>query len=186
MTKCHIYYLCYDNGIPFYVGKTKNPSERFYYHRRKYGLEVKLKVIDVVPLKEWKFWEQYWISQFRTWEYLLENKNNGGNGPTSLTPEQILKIKNSRLSVNPKLSKQRKGYSYPQTRNQKISNSMKGHPPFHQKSILQYSKTGKFIKEWSSIKDARTTLKISTNNIHTALNDFSKSAGGFRWKFNAI
>lgn len=44
------------------------------------GLKPVIEIIDEVPLHEWKFWEIYWISQFKTWGFNLTNGDNGGQG----------------------------------------------------------------------------------------------------------
>lgn len=180
---CYIYFLHKGDGVPFYLGKTNNVKDRFYKHRKNFGLLTQLEILDIVNVAEWKFWERYWVSQFLAWGFNLLNKNFGGNGPTHLSPTQIQKIKNSRPKTNPKLSIQRKGYQYPESRNLKTSQALQGHLPFHKKAVVQYDKNNNFIKEWDNIRQVRLNLKISTNNIHTALQDFTKSAGGFRWKY---
>lgn len=51
-----------------------------------------------------------------------------------------------------------------------------------EKIIFQYSLTGEFIKEWKSISEACTFLKI--NNISQALKGkFAKKCGNWQWKY---
>jgi hypothetical protein len=76
----HIYILIKDN-IPFYVGKSLNPNGRNYHHQYRWGNDFEMVIIDVISKDEWRFWEQYYISLFKTWGYILENKNKGGGGP---------------------------------------------------------------------------------------------------------
>ena len=52
-----------------------------------------------------------------------------------------------------------------------------------QKQILQYDKTGAFIKEFKSLKDAAAELKICYSSISAACRGKAKTAGGFIWKF---
>lgn len=49
--------------------------------------------------------------------------------------------------------------------------------------ILQFSKDGMFIKEWTSIIEAGRQLRTSIGNICACLNGRRKSAGGFVWKY---
>jgi group I intron endonuclease len=56
----------------------------------------------------------------------------------------------------------------------KKSNSLK-------KSIIQYDLFGNFIKEWSSILEAETTLNLS--KISGACRGTNKSIGGYLWRF---
>jgi hypothetical protein len=41
-------YILERNGVPFYVGKTKHVIRRKHLHRRTYGLDINLYVIDEV------------------------------------------------------------------------------------------------------------------------------------------
>lgn len=50
------------------------------------------------------------------------------------------------------------------------------------KSVLQYTLTGDFIKQWPSIAEAQRTLGI--NNIGLACAGKRKKAGGFKWEYN--
>jgi hypothetical protein len=52
---------------------------------------------------------------------------------------------------------------------------------FRAKSVLQYDIHGNFIKEWSSVVEAKETLKISS--IEKCANFKRKSAGGYVWRY---
>ena len=98
--KTYIYCLEKDN-IPFYIGKACNVVNRLSSHRKTYGIDVILYIIDECnnSKNEWKFWECYWIQQFKQWGFELTNQNNGGGGPTQWTKELI----NSEFNQNRKL-----------------------------------------------------------------------------------
>lgn len=49
--------------------------------------------------------------------------------------------------------------------------------------ILQYSTDGSFIKEWESARQVYKDLGLFPGNICKALKDFSKSCGGYKWKY---
>ena len=49
--------------------------------------------------------------------------------------------------------------------------------------ILQFSKDGKFIKEWLSAKEVERQLGISQSHICHCLKGHRKSAGGFAWRY---
>ena len=36
--------------------------------------------IDEVPTEDWEYWEKYWIAQYKSWGFKLENITHGGNG----------------------------------------------------------------------------------------------------------
>jgi len=82
----YIYVLYKEYNIPFYIGKSINKNlHRSYQHKTTYGKDTLIEVIDIVENKDWKFWESYWIEQFKQWGFKLENKNNGGGGPLKYT-----------------------------------------------------------------------------------------------------
>ena len=87
------------NDLVRYVGKANNISQRYRAHKNKArkeqqhkrnwvallkreGLKPAIEVIDVIQIGEWKFWEKYWISQFRVWGFDLLNYTVGGDGLT--------------------------------------------------------------------------------------------------------
>ena len=53
----------------------------------------------------------------------------------------------------------------------------------HSKKILQFTKSGEFIKEWPSIREASKQLKINFGNICSCCNGIRKYAGGYVWKY---
>lgn len=90
-------YILEKNGVPFYVGKTKEVSSkgRFNAHKRKF--ECDIFILDKIQTYEWKFWEKHYISLFKSWGFKLENKNEGGGGLTTFisSKERNIKISNS-------------------------------------------------------------------------------------------
>mgnify|MGYP000933222082 CR=1 FL=1 len=51
------------------------------------------------------------------------------------------------------------------------------------KAIIQYDLKGNLIREWNSITEAETTLRLSIGGISKVLNGKRKSAYNFIWKF---
>lgn len=94
-------YFLEKNNIPFYVGKTTESFrvKREYKHKERFGQDVNMFILDYVEEQGWKFWECYWISQFQTWGFVLENKNNGGGGLSKMEihSKQMISLKNSKL-----------------------------------------------------------------------------------------
>jgi hypothetical protein len=101
--KTIIYYLHRGDKIPFYIGKTKKLKNRLNTHKYIFGKNIFIEYIDEV--EDWKYWEKHYISLFKNLGYILENKNNGGGGPSE-------------------------GIIFPEGRKQKISQANKGtiHP----------------------------------------------------------
>ena len=64
MTK--IYYKHRFDNIPYYIGKTRKTKLEYRYSLKQgRGVEFDLVLIDEVPDNEWRFWESYWIEQFK-------------------------------------------------------------------------------------------------------------------------
>ena len=61
-----------------------------------------------------------------------------------------------------------------------ISDAMKG---VNAKKILQFTKSGEFIKEWPSAYEASRQLGIAQSSICSCCNGMRKSAGGFVWRY---
>jgi hypothetical protein len=93
-----IYCLITDN-VPFYIGKTRRPQSRFNSHKRQFQCEIL--ILDEVDDSEWKFWEQHYISLFKSWGFKLKNKNNGGGGPTTIifSEERNQKISRATMGI---------------------------------------------------------------------------------------
>ena len=51
------------------------------------------------------------------------------------------------------------------------------------RKILQYSKSGEFIREWQSAAEVERELNINHSNIADCCKDKRKSAGGFVWRY---
>ena len=76
--KSSIYHLELD-GIPFYVGKSKQPDHRIYNHKKRFGNNIKMVILE--ECDDWKEAECRWISKYKSLGYNLQNKNKGGGGP---------------------------------------------------------------------------------------------------------
>jgi hypothetical protein len=200
-------YILERNGIPFYIGKAKDVVRRKHAHRKIFGLDIQSYVIDEV--EDWKYWESYWISQFKTWGFTLENKNNGGGGPSSYTEEQKQKMRGPRPGTGEKISKTLKERNHSQYYTEevknKISQGTKGKlKPFSDthkiamgiakrkqaKPVLQYDLEGNLIKEWESKGQAASWIKEQTgktSNLTSQIKDCilgkQKTAFGYKWKY---
>jgi hypothetical protein len=182
----HIYYLHKGDNIPFYVGKTKNNlNKRLNSHRGNKNHNVFIVSIDLVEDSEWKFWEKHYISLFRSWDFILENKNKGGNGPSGgyvLAEETKKKIGLANSKPKPKdfgkkLSLQRKGnWSIPQ---HQIDAGVEA----KNKPTIQYDLEGNFIKEHKSAKHAAIYIGVHDVNMRLHLGGKYKTCKGFIFKY---
>lgn len=51
-----------------------------------------------------------------------------------------------------------------------------------QKGVRQYSIDGTFIKEWDSLSEASSALKLSWGGISKCIHEKQKIAGGYKWQ----
>lgn len=61
-----------------------------------------------------------------------------------------------------------------------MSEGMKG---VRAKKILQFTKSGEFVREWPSAREAHRELGISQGNICACCNDKRKFASGYIWRY---
>lgn len=82
-----------------------------------------------------------------------------------------------------------KGVPLSEATKKALSDALKGVPKSEahraklSKKILQFTKSGEFIKEWPSMSEASLQLKINCSNICSCCNGKYKSAGGYIWKY---
>ena len=50
------------------------------------------------------------------------------------------------------------------------------------KPVLQYTKDGKFIREWSHAREAAETLRLNKRAIYECCVGRSRTSGGYIWK----
>ena len=128
-----IYYLSLENDVPFYVGKTINSlNKRLNQHKKIFGKDILIFLIEEIPTNEWKIREKFWIEQFKIWDFNLDNKNIGGGGSTRWTEEQKCNpLRKERLSEALKgknIGKEcwLKGKNHTESSKQKMSMSREG------------------------------------------------------------
>ena len=141
--ECYIYTLSdpITNQIR-YLGKTINLNIRYWKHisertrckthkerwiNKLYNLGYRptMEVIDIVPIKDWSFWEKWWIELLKTWNINLVNIAVGGNGAASGNAHHLFGKTHS-LEALSKISKANKGKVLSQEHKNKIYNALKG------------------------------------------------------------
>jgi len=139
MKKAKIYCILNENGIPIYVGKTINLlNKRRIDHKKEYGKNISIFLLDEIEneRKVWKFWECYWISQFKAWGFKLTNNNDGGGGPETHSEESKIKMRNRKHPgtsqklkgrLRPDVSERFKNKKFSQETKDKIKISKIGH-----------------------------------------------------------
>ena len=223
----HIYSLSSPlDDIPKYIGKANNIQKRLKEHifessnskknnwirsLKNKNLIPNIEIIDIVPEIEWKFWEQYYISLYKSWGFDLKNGNDGGqgshnpslevrykngSGKRGKTYEQIYGIeKANKLKEN--ISLKNKKRKTKESTKEKISLNNAKHwkfntypkdklKPMHdsnKKNVCQYDMQNNFIKEYSSATEASNETKIDRSSIIKVCKNKRKKAGEFIWKY---
>jgi hypothetical protein len=202
----YIYYLHHGDNIPFYVGKTNNPTNRKNGHKHKLKQNIELVVIDQSSNEDWRWMEEFYIQIFRSWGFKLSNGFKGGGGACYWTEEQKQNpIRKSKLSkpkpfgFGDKIKQNRnhkdagkkasisnqKHYVKGSERNFKISQKLKGRKvDWTGDPIYQLDPQGNFIQEWPSIRQAGFSLVGNQGeSIRKCLKGMQKTAYGFAWKY---
>ena len=114
------------------------------------NLKPILEVIDEVSESDWIFWEQYYISLYKSWGFTLLNLTIGGEGSCGHKPSKETRKKKSesRLKYLSKLTREQKEELY-----KKISLSKTG--------ICRTKETKQKLKE----SHKKRTKELQKNNI---------------------
>lgn len=200
-----------------YVGKTKQTLKRRlqghlcdarkakinnYYQNHNYnwinkelkeGFDIVIIEVDSMDFKEgenWKWFEQYWISQFKCWGFNLTNLTDGGDGNQNQHfSKESIELRASKIRGIPrdeetrrKISEGLKGIKRSEEVKAKVKKSV---TELQGEAINQFSKNGDFIKRWDSISEASRQLGIDRANIGhcCAHRPNHNSAGGYIWRY---
>ena len=79
-----------------------------------------------------------------------------------------------------KMSDARKGVALSEAHKKALSDALKG---VNAKKVIQYTKSGEFVREWTSAMEAQRELGIANSNICACCKGERKSAGGYVWKY---
>jgi len=199
---------CFENPNKVYVGKTKSPKNRKIDHKIKFGKNIIYSIIDEINTFDKKIWEpieSYWIEQFKQWGFEIQNKNNGGGGPSYRTEEsikaQIQKQKgkkHSKETCNKRSQSMKqiwstkinyvghnKGKILSKETKDKMSKSSPKIRPYSYKPIIQYDLKGNIIKEHNSVTEA--CLSVNKPNrqgdITSVCRGNQKTAFGYFWQY---
>jgi hypothetical protein len=154
--KIYLVENCYGDHNKVYIGKTINNRKKD--HKRTYGSQIHYSEIDGISTlnkEDWKFWESYWIEQFKQWGFKVLNKNQGGGGPITHSIESRNKISQNKKGIPSPLKDQKRP---------NISKKLKGRKSYHKPDTslkISYALKGKIFTEEHKhkIKQTRGFLK---------------------------
>lgn len=162
---------------------------------RKLGLKPVMSIVDEVPEEDWKYWEKFWIAQFRTWGFNLTNHTSGGDGLTFGNQTSFKKgsIPWNIGTAKPKILKGNKGKTPNSIKNQfklgfepwnKGDSGYKLSGAKASKPVIQMDLMGKELNEFPGSIEAGKAMKlVSGESIRLACLGKNKTAAGFTWKF---
>lgn len=157
----------------------------------------------VVKSKEIEFIKLYGRINLGTG--ILVNLTDGGDGIIGKVVSEETRLKMSKAQTGKKVSEETRlkisnyNKNRPPEVNAKISNTLKGRKlspsqlknmansrvigekHHNARSVLQFTKSGEFIKTWGCISDVKRQLGI--RHISECCSGLLKSAGGFKWAY---
>ena len=158
-----------------------------------------MEVIDEVNLEMWEFWEQYYISLFKSWGFNLVNSTDGGGGSynCSLETREKLRIASTGRKQSPaaiaKTAAANRGRKNTEECKQKISKKLKGRKvpkdvlerraKAQSKPIIQFDLEGNKIKEYPSVVSAKNDISPKNNGLSDCLKGKTKTWCGYKWKY---
>lgn len=202
----YIYTLSDKSGIR-YIGKTNNLKMRLKNHIVEAHSKTKnnhrinwlkslveknekpiIEILDIVPDNNWMFWEIYWISQLKSWGFLLVNGTLGGENPPSFKGKTHSR-EYKKIRQNIMLSDKNPAKNMNEKWKNNISKSLMGivfsdeHKKNLGKPVNQLELNNEFIKKWDSVIIASNTLNVSSNGIALCARGLRNKAGNFKWEY---
>lgn len=204
--KVYIYALSYNNDIR-YIGRTFYITKRFKSHISeskssnshksnwiKKVKDINIEILDICDESNHQFWEQHYISLYKSWGFKLLNKTIGGEGINGYKYTESDRLERSIKMMGNKNHFYGKKHSY-ETRkilsevdkfgeknpmyNKKHKDSSKslmsikkkglydGSKNPRAKKLYQYDLFNNFIKCWDYSKECADLYKISRGNLST-------------------
>lgn len=172
--------LSLEKRLNLHLYKKSNSIKKNWIDKLKLEkLKPIIQIIDIVENNE-EFWEQYYISLYKSWGFNLVNSTEGGKGiigyKHTIFTKNVLKIANTGKIHSEEAKNKMKGRKLSTITKNRIGKAFS-------KSILQYDLEGNLIKEWNSIREASRKLKISVSNICMCCKGQIKKSRGYVWKY---
>ena len=180
-----------------YIGMTsREPKKRW---NNGWGYKNNLRMWNDIQNSDWnKDWEHNILGQFKNKDealnveeifiWLFDSTNEGYNtssyGSSSYKRTDKTRRKNSESMTGEKNPMYGKHHSEDTKR--KMSEAHKGKIYANTKPILQFSKNGELIAEYSSLTEAERQTGCNNSHICECCKGERKSARGFIWKYKKI
>jgi hypothetical protein len=156
-----------------------------------------IELVESVDENIWEQTEQYWIAQFKAWNFSLVNMTEGGDGNKNqfVSKETIEKRAQAirgvarPLEVREKISLGHKGKKLSTTTKEKLKAINTGKRQSEEtkakryKAVIKLSLNGEFIAEYPSLQHAALDNKSSRGAIQNVCSGRTKTASGFKWEY---
>ena len=144
------------------IGKSTNYNYNWINKEISEGYSIIITELDSLEFLEnenWKWLEQYWISQIKSWGFKLTNLTIGGDGnQNQYFSKESIEKRASKIRGIPRDSETKKkisegltGIKRSKETKQKVSQSIR---MLQGKEVLQFDRNGNFIKKWECAIDA--------------------------------
>ncbi|MHA1814374.1 MAG: hypothetical protein ACTSX1_00060 [Candidatus Heimdallarchaeaceae archaeon] len=184
-------------------GEDKSYKNSWIISLLKQDLKPVIEILDEISDENWEWLEQYWISQFRSWNFNLINMTDGGDGNKNQQWTEEHR-KNFVRTIKRKIASGEIDYS---ERAKKISQSHKGKilskitkeklrqanlgkkysiETIIKKSnggVQQFNKSGILINEFLTLTEASQQTGYFRGSISSACTGRLKTYKGFIWKY---
>jgi hypothetical protein len=162
-----------------HVHETKRPSVRS--HKSNWirsilntGKIPSIELIEYVPDSEWKFWEQYWIAQFKAWGFRLTNKTEGGDDcPANFSMRGRHHTEETKI----KLANSQRGKKHSEETRKKQSDLKIGKPLSPEHKLNLFKATGDKWQEIHPVETRRSWVEVK-NHDEIARQKISESKKG--------
>lgn len=180
-----------------YIGMTSREPK--YRWNNGNGYKNQPKIWSDIKESDWNAdWEHNIIGKFEDKQealnieemfiWLYDSINEGYNTSAysshscNHTEESKKKISESKIGEKSPMF----GKHHSEESKKHISESMTGNHNSPTKPVLQYSKTGEFIAEYQSIREAERQTGCKSESVCRCCKGNHKSAGGFIWQYKNI
>ena len=180
-----------------YRGADCKGQHRIYNSIKKYGwsthkFEVALELRDDISQETLDCWEGYYYELYKGKGYEMLNLMipDGAKGRHSEESKQKISIKNKTSRKLRGVEHYLFGKKFSDEYRKKLSDAhkgkFKGSTNPKAVAIIQYSKSGEFVREWGSIAEAADEIGGSRPHICSVCKGKRKTSGGFIWKYKEI
>lgn len=170
---------------------THNHNYNWINKEVKEGYSIIIEEIDECDSNfNWQLIEKYWISQFKSWGFKLNNISEGGDGVAGYKQSEELIRKRTKPLIGTHRSEETKKKISESSLGKEISQETKNKIKdkiinLQGRKVKQYDLDGNFIKTWDYIKLASTSLHIDAANISACCmyKPNHSTAGGYIWRY---